>query len=269
MVRTTLIVVAALLAAVTVQAAEFSQNPHPTQPATGSPLGPDAPNITQSADPVSIVAGSVACSDSGTGTTTENHYLRRFFLNADHSIVGGYSVTSVDYGVESATVLTTGVPLNVSVYEIANGDALTFGNLTSLGSASTTIPDGTSLQAFNQPVTGFVDDPVGKDLVIDIWTPDGTVGPDFALFIGSNDAGESQPSYLAAADCGITEPATTASIGYPNMHIVMTVNGDEITGPTPTPPPVGAPVPSMNRYGIMVMIGLLIGVAILAMWRRS
>jgi hypothetical protein len=42
-------------------------------------------------------------------------------------------------------------------------------------------------------------------------------------------------------------------------------------GPTPTPPPpiAGEPVPAMNQYGIMIMIGLLIGVAVLVMWRRN
>jgi hypothetical protein len=42
-------------------------------------------------------------------------------------------------------------------------------------------------------------------------------------------------------------------------------------GPTPTPPPAvaGEPIPAMSGYGIMIMIGLLVGVALLVMWRRS
>ncbi len=42
-------------------------------------------------------------------------------------------------------------------------------------------------------------------------------------------------------------------------------------GPTPTPPdPSNAvPVPSLNTYGIVAMVLLLVGVAILVMWRRS
>ena len=42
-------------------------------------------------------------------------------------------------------------------------------------------------------------------------------------------------------------------------------------GPTPTPPPAvnAEPVPSLNTYGIIAMVVLLIGVAVLVMWRRS
>jgi opacity protein-like surface antigen len=42
--------------------------------------------------------------------------------------------------------------------------------------------------------------------------------------------------------------------------------------PTPTPPPPGGaaiPVPSLNVYGIVAMALMLIGVAILVMWRRN
>src|SRR5690606_28587580 len=50
------------------------------------------------------------------------------------------------------------------------------------------------------------------------------------FYIGSNGAGQSAPSYLAATDCGISEPATTDSIGWPDMHIVMNVSGDTAGG---------------------------------------
>jgi len=270
--RTVLIIFAAILVAGIVQAAEFAPNLNPAAPPTSGPFSPDLPNITQSNDPLTIAAGSLACADSGPPqSTTENHYMRRFFLNADDGIVNPYDVTSVDFGVESATVITAGVPLNITLYTIANGAAFTFANLTQIGTASTTIPDGTSLQMFNLAVSGYVDDPIGKDLVVDIWTPDGTVGPDFSLFIGSNGSGETQPGYLAAADCGLTEPTAISSISA-TMFLVMTVNGDEITGPTPTPPPpsgAAVPVPSLNKFGILAMVLLLVGVGILVMWRRS
>jgi len=46
------------------------------------------------------------------------------------------------------------------------------------------------------------------------------------LFIGSNDAGQSAPSYLRSASCGLVEPTDTADIGFPGMHIVMNVTGE-------------------------------------------
>ena len=45
-------------------------------------------------------------------------------------------------------------------------------------------------------------------------------------------AGQTAPSYLAAAACGVTEPTDTAAIGFPGMHIVMNVTGDaDVTPP--------------------------------------
>jgi hypothetical protein len=42
--------------------------------------------------------------------------------------------------------------------------------------------------------------------------------------------------------------------------------------PTPTPPPSGGPaipVPSLNTYGMVAMVLMIIGVAVLVMWRRN
>ena len=65
-------------------------------------------------------------------------------------------------------------------------------------------------------------------LVVEIFPPDGqTAGNSF--FIGSNNLGQTAPSYLAAADCGVPEPTNTATIGFPDMHIVMNVTGDVST----------------------------------------
>lgn len=50
------------------------------------------------------------------------------------------------------------------------------------------------------------------------------------------------------------------------------INGTESVGPTPTPPPpsgAAVPVPAMSNFGMVAMILLVIGVAILVMWRRS
>ena len=60
--------------------------------------------------------------------------------------------------------------------------------------------------------------------MVEVFTPNGQAAGNF-FFIGSNAAGQTGPSYLAAQTCGINEPATTATIGYPGMHIVMNVTG--------------------------------------------
>jgi hypothetical protein len=268
--RTVLIVFAAFLMAGAVQAADFAVNPDPPMTSTGSPFVPDLPNITQSADPVNVVAGSVACVSGG--ISSDNYFLRRFFLNADHGITLQYNVTSVDYGIESVNVyIGTTAPITINTYSIANGAAFTFANMTQLDTVTRNFPDGTALVVENFVVAGSILNPATEDLVVAWYNPDVTATGDYGMWPGSNSAGETQPSYLASVGCGLNEPGTLASIGFPNMHLVMTVNGDEQVVPTPTNPPIqaGEPVPAMNRFGIIAMVVLLVGVAILVMWRRS
>ena len=83
-----------------------------------------------------------------------------------------------------------------------------------------------ALTLFTVPVAGTA--PAGSVLVVEVFTPNGQTTSN-SFFIGSNAAGQTGPSYIAAADCTIPEPATTASIGFPNMHIVMNVTGDAQT----------------------------------------
>ncbi|MGD8440673.1 MAG: hypothetical protein PVG53_09060 [Holophagae bacterium] len=264
----------AFLAVGTAQAAEFSTDVQPPTGPSGpsQPAGDGAVNITQNTDPNTVGTGSIACSGDGGVTVTDNQFLRRFFLNADHGISTQFNVTDVSYGVQTAEDRNIGGrPINatLTLYSIANGAAFTYANMTSVGSAALSIPDQTTQVVLNQAVTGSIIDPVSEDLVVEVANPDYT--GEFAFFFGSNDAGQTQPSYLASVSCGFNDPTTFANIGFPDVHIIYVVSGDEQVVPTPTPPPAtaGEPVPAMNRYGIMVMIGLLIGVAILVMWRRS
>ncbi len=269
--RFVLFVVVAFLTAGAVQAADFTVNPNPAEDPSGSPYVPDLPNITQSTDPVNVVAGTgVACTNSV--SVSDNNFLRRFFLNTDHGIMVQYNVTSVDFGIESITYVNgTSAPVEMRTYSIPNGAAFLFANMTQLDSTVRSLPDGTALSVENFTVGGSILDPAAEDLVVNMYWADATASDDWLGFPGANSAGELHPSYLASVGCGITEPTTFATIGFPGTQLVVTVNGDEQVVPTPTPPPAtaGEPVPAMNRYGIMVMIGLLIGVAILVMWRRS
>src|SRR5699024_6526157 len=60
-------------------------------------------------------------------------------------------------------------------------------------------------------------------LVVDIFQPE--TQPLLHMFIGSNDAGETGPTYWAADGCGYSEPIPVADAGYPDMHLVMNVTG--------------------------------------------
>jgi len=100
-----------------------------------------------------------------------------------------------------------------------------------IGTTSTTVADQADT-VINIPVTGSA--PAGSQLVVEVFTPDGEVAGNL-FFIGSNTAAETGPSYLSAAACGVVTPTTTAALGFPNMHIVMNVNGcEQVQGNGPT-----------------------------------
>lgn len=196
---------------------------------------PTATTITHSVSQTITQFNSVSCNNSS--GHADNSYFRVFDLAA-FGISSDFNVTDVQIGIESAYSDPGNQPLDVNLYILTNPTLpLTFGNLTPIGNASVNIVDQ-DLSLFNIAVTGTA--PANSHLVVEIFTPNGQASNTF-FFIGSNNLGETAPSYLAAAACGITEPVTTAALGFPDMHIVMNVTGD--TGaPTPTPPPSGAPI---------------------------
>lgn len=181
---------------------------------------PTPPTLTQNTDTSTITSGNSVSCNAGS-LHTDNSYYRRFDLDGGHGLTSVFSVGSVDIGIETATGSTGSQPLEVRLYSIANGDPLLLANLNLIGSASVSQPDA-SLIVQNFPVTGSVD-PLTDDLVVELFTPDGqTAGNSF--FIGSNSLGQSAPSYIMAAGCGVSEPTDIATIGFSGMHIVMIVN---------------------------------------------
>jgi hypothetical protein len=196
------------------------------------PSGPttDGRCITHSTDQSTITQfNSVSCNAGG--LHTDNSYMRRFTL-ADFGIADTFNVASVDVGIEVATGATGTQPVDVNLYTIATGTPLTFANLGApIGTTNASVADQ-AMTVLNIPVTGAA--PAGADLVVEIFTPDGqTLGNSF--FIGSNPNGQTGPTYLAAAACGVAEPTDTGAIGFPTMHMVLMVNGKVAGGPSPSP----------------------------------
>ena len=211
--------------------------------------------ITHSTSQAIEPLNSVSCND-GVGHT-DNSYWRAFTLPS-FSITNTFHVTSVDVGIETATSggvippagkpagkkSASGItknaartrkqgranapngpatqPVTVRLYTNTGG-AFPGGTRNLLATANFSLADqaGTIV---NFPIAADV--PAGSELVVEFFTPDGTASGNL-IFIGSNSAAETGPSYLSAADCGVPNPTTTAALGFPDMHIVMNVNGCE------------------------------------------
>ena len=216
------------------------------------PAGQNCSTITHSSSQAITPLNSVSCND-GFGHT-DNSYWRAFTLSS-FGISAAFDIQSIDIGIEDAisggaapktspkggksgpkTKLPSKISRNPkSAAPAGAGQSITIrlytssqpfptgfpGSLTQIGTATVNVADqsGTIL---NIPVTGTAS--AGSQLVVEVFTPDGT-GVGNLFFIGSNAAAETGPSYLSAADCGVTTPTTTAALGFPDMHIVMNVNG--------------------------------------------
>ncbi len=224
----TLTLLFAMVFGVIAYAQNISVNSTPPTHTSGQMVLPFAPNsttITESNDPVTITAGnSVSCNGGAPNYyNTDNSYFRAFTLS-NFGIVGDFTVTSVQVGIEQATASSGTQAITCNLYTSSQNFPSGYpGSLTMIGTSTENIPDQ-NLTLYNFNVTGVA--PAGSQLVVEINSPDGQTLLN-TFFIGSNASGETAPSYLLAADCSITTPTTTTTIGFPGMNIVMSVTGDD------------------------------------------
>jgi len=174
----------------------------------------DEVTITHSVSQEIIQFNSVSC-NSGAGNA-ENGFLRTFELE-DFGITSDFNVTSVSFGVESATATQ---PISVKLYTL-DGEFV-YDNMTLIGSTDTTL-EAQELSMVTVPVTGTA--PAGSNLVVELDSPNlQSIGAFF--FPGSNDLGQTAPTYLRSETCGLAEPTPTDEVGFPDMHLVMNVTGE-------------------------------------------
>jgi hypothetical protein len=205
--------------------------------------------ITQSVDPYTIEAGaSVAC--SGGGFTTENAWLRLFDLDGDHGLVGAFHVDSVDWGMET---VTGSLDITVNVYCLDEGLPFLYAFMELKGSAATPVAD--EELTFHNTAVGGGCDSATEDMAVELFGDDCEIlGTCTLYWIGMNDLGETGPTYIASASCGIPDPW---HLFDPN-HLVMVVHG--LGG---TPGDGGDPdVPATTGIGAMLaVLALLSGSA--------
>ena len=155
----------------------------------------------------------------------DNALLRRFDLDGAHGLTGQLTVTSVAFGVYSAgNDANNPQPVIINIYRVPNASSLVYANMSLLGTTQISVDDGTTNAFFNVPVAGTIDTEA-DDLVVEIALPDGRTDGNL-LYIGSNSAGESAPSYIATSTCGHPEPVTLESIGFNSYHVIMVVYGE-------------------------------------------
>jgi hypothetical protein len=104
--------------------------------------------------------------------------------------------------------------------------------------------------------------PAGSQLVVEIFIPDGVVAGN-SFFIGSNAEPQTGPSYIRAPECGTPTPETTAAIGFPEMHIVLDVVGNQEQQAL-----LADKIPTLSEWGLIAIAGF-IGIAGFIFIRRK
>lgn len=183
--------------------------------------------LSHSTSQIINVANSVSC-NYGAGWSynhAENSYFRVFDLQ-NMGVTGDcFEITSIEVGVENATAVTGNQPINIRLHSLTG--TMSSANLSLITSQSFTLPNK-SLQVHSFPFNYLLSN-TNILLVVEINAPDGLGANTF--FIGSNSSGETSPSYIQSVSCAINDPITVATIGFPNMHIVMNVKGNNLYTP--------------------------------------
>ncbi|MGB3343313.1 MAG: T9SS type A sorting domain-containing protein [Aequorivita sp.] len=177
--------------------------------------------LTQSADPVSVTDGGVACWASGTGEYRDNSFLRSYKL-ADFGVIGDFQITSVQYGQGSAD---EGKEVHLNIYT-ADDDDLTSANLTLIATQSRISSASEDLTLISEDFNAVI--PAGSIVAFELFAPDSGAGvPNSRYFPGLNGAGESAPSYLMAPDCGVSVPTPVGDVtGVPEFYVMNVVGED-------------------------------------------
>lgn len=204
--------------------------------ATPDASGPTPVTLTHSEDPASVTAAnSVACVQQETdadGNTApvfhqENSYYRVFDLDA-LGVTRDLAIDKVSFGIESSNSGAANQQMVEVKLHTLDG-AFETANLTELATAQILVSDQNQ-QILEVDIAATA--PAGSVLVAELLTPSGD--PDRLLFIGSNAAGQTGPTYLRAPNCdddgnpdtpsAFEEPLDMTPF-FPDMHVVLSVSG--------------------------------------------
>lgn len=194
-------------------------------PAEGGVAGADCGSVelTQNLDPVSILPNNTATCIERVGagfSTAENGHAREFVATED------VQLDCVTFGVQQ----NSGGPWAVEVLIHGGPIDAPYGSLPLLASTGVEIEDGVAgqLRTASFP-NGGPTLAAGTRFVVELKVrsrlpQDG--GDGGALFLGSNAAGESAPTYLRAPTCGLDGFVDVDGLGFPQTNIIINPGGN-------------------------------------------
>jgi hypothetical protein len=157
----------------------------------------------------------------------DNSYFRVFRL-ADFGVEGDFEVADVQIGVESADAADGTQPAQVFLYTLAEGLPLERANLALVTMQSYQIPDQEA-SIHTMPIAAVI--PAGATLVVEFFVPDGSL-LDNRFFVGCNNDGEQDPSYIEAPSCDSVPDGivalTMAGAGFEGRAVILNVRGHDL-----------------------------------------
>jgi hypothetical protein len=91
------------------------------------------------------------------------------------------------------------------------------------------IPQNSGPALYTASFPDFFAIPAGTDYVVELLVPSRLLsdgGDGGSLFLGSNALGQSGPTFIRAPFCDVNTFTDLAQLGFPNVHLVMTVEAD-------------------------------------------
>lgn len=172
--------------------------------------------------------------DPAAESTADNSWWRRFYFSEHPEVGATANVASVTIGAgqNGIGVTITDMPVTINLYTIPHStpvDTLVRSALTLIGTGTGTIDSGNVTATI--PVTGAIDDTVGKDLVVEFHVDGNEAGEGF-LLPGANTTPQTHPSFLSSETCGVSDPTSTDELGFEDFHLVMIVTLGEGGGAT-------------------------------------
>lgn len=183
-------------------------------------------NISHSTSMTIKDAHSISCNT--TGIIRANSFSRVFDLS-DFDIMSSYNITEVQFGIENLiNAPVAGFPITISISEFTG--VYPVGTSTLIAQVTEMVTNQ-SLTLYTALINAVV--PADSKFVVAISVPSDVVvngGAGLVRFdIGSNDDGETSPSYMQAEACSLFTPVTLLSQGRPDVHLVMNVVGTSAT----------------------------------------
>lgn len=188
--------------------------------------------LTYSTDQTPDGQSGVAC------PTGPNSFIRTFDLENDFGLTSGFSLRSVDIGLQSTTVE---IPSTVNIYtldalifDINSSNDFIFDNLDLIASVDFTFAASLSNALINVPITAEIT--ANQIVVLEFFTELGSGDAENPNFFPGANPDQTGRSYLVGPQCGINEPSEVDLIGdgFPDSQWVMNLNGFSVTNGEPT-----------------------------------